>query len=102
MLVLFFVAIQRIYPQLITPINAVWHAISRKKDAFPRSTVNKHFAINFILTEPKKTGCNAFHSYDVDIDIAKLSVQSPLKYIVTEISENNDLPALFLYHAEHK
>ena len=98
---LFFLAVQRIQPQLITPINAVWHAFSRKKDTFLKNNVNKHFVINVILTELKKPGCNTFHSYDVDIDITKLSVQSPLKYLVIEISENKDLVVLFLYHADH-
>ena len=33
----------------------------------------------------------SFYSYDdADIDIAKLSVQSSLKYFINEISENKD------------
>ena len=70
-----------------------------KNVPFPRSTVNKHFAINVILTELKKPGCNTFHSYKADIDITKVSVQNPLKYFITEISEKKDLVVLFLYHA---
>ena len=31
----------------------------------------------------------------------KLKVQSSLKYLITEISENKDLLVLFLYHADH-
>ena len=45
--------------------------------------------------------CNAFHPYDADIDITKLSVQSPLKYHIPEISENKNLLMLFLYHVDH-
>ena len=66
-----------------------------KNDAFLRNT-NKHRAINVILTELKKPGCNAFHSYDdADIDITKLSVQNSLKCLITEISESKDLLVLF-------
>ena len=65
-------------------------------------TVNKHCVINVILTEFKKPECNAFHSYDdVDIDIIELRVQSSLKYLITEISDNKDLLVLFLYHVDH-
>ena len=42
-----------------------------------------------------------FHLYDADIDITKLSVQSPLKYLITEISENKNSLALYLCHADH-
>ena len=60
-----------------------------KKDAFLR---NKHRAINVILTELEKPGSKAFHLYDdVDTDITELSVQSSLKCLITEISENKDL-----------
>ena len=69
---------QRIKPQLITPLNAVWHAIS----------------IDIILTELEKPGCKGFHLYvDPDIDITKLSAESSLKCLITEISENKDLLA---------
>ena len=74
-----------------------------KNDTFLRSTANKHRVINFILTEFRKPGCNAFHLYDgADIDITKLKCsQSSLKCFVTEISENKDLLMLLLYHADH-
>ena len=43
-----------------------------------------------------------FHSYDnADIDITKLSVQSSLKCIIKEITENKDLPMLLLYHTDY-
>ena len=46
------------------------------------------------------TGCKAFYSYDdAAIGTAKLSVQSSVKYLITEISETRDLLALLLYHA---
>ena len=58
-----------------------------KKDAFLRSTANKHHAINVILTELEKTWSKVFHLYDnADIDITKLSVQSSFKYLITEIT----------------
>ena len=45
----------------------------RKNDAFPRNTANTHRAINVILTELKKPGCNALHLSDgADIDITKV------------------------------
>ena len=57
-------------------------------DAFLRNPVTKHCVVNVVLTELKKPGCNAFHSYDdADIDITKLSVQSSLKCLITKISE---------------
>ena len=37
-----------------------------------------HFAINVILTEFQKLGCSTFHSYDAEVGIIKLSIQSPL------------------------
>ena len=39
------------------------------------------------MTELKKTVRYAFHSYDGDIDVRKLSDQSPLKYLLTEVSK---------------
>ena len=66
--------------------------LQEKKVVFLRKIVNKYCVINVILTEFKKLGCNAFHSYDdADIDIIKLSVRSSLKYLITKISENKDL-----------
>ena len=63
-----------------------------KNNAFLRNTANKHRAINVILTELEKPGCKAFHLYDdAHIDIAKVSVQSSLKCLITEIGENKDL-----------
>ena len=58
----------------------------KKDDAFLRNIVNKHFVINATLIELKKPGCNvhdvnAYYSYDVGIDITKLSVQSPLNIL---------------------
>ena len=42
-----------------------------------------------------------FHSYDdADTGITKLSVQSSLKCLTTEISENKDLLVLLLHHAD--
>ena len=73
-----------------------------KKDAFLRNTANKHRLINVILTELKKPGCNAFHLYDdAEFDITKLSVQSSLKCLITEISKTKDLLVLLWYHADH-
>ena len=72
-----------------------------KKDAFQRNFVNKHSKHCAMLTELKKPGCNAFHSYDAGIVITMLSVQSSLKRFITEISENKDLLLLLLYHADH-
>ena len=77
-LVFFLVSIQRICSQLIAPMDAIWQANSIKKDTLLKNTVNRHFIINVILTELKKLGCDTFHSYDVDVDITNLSVQSPL------------------------
>ena len=69
-----------------------------KKDAFLRNTVNKHSAINAILTKLKKPGCLSFHSYDdADIDMTTLPVQSSLKCLITEISKKKDLLVLSLY-----
>ena len=71
-----------------------------RKDAFLRNTVNKHHVINVILTERKRPGCDAFHSYDdTDIDITKLSVQSSLKCLLNIISEKRIY--MLLYHADH-
>ena len=40
----------------------------------------------------KKPGSNAFYSnYGTDIDITKLSVQSSLKCLITEISEKRQI-----------
>ena len=40
---------------------------------------------------------NAFHSYDdAAIGTTKSSIQSSLKYLITEISENKDLLVLLL------
>ena len=58
------------------------------------------------MTERKKPGCGTFHSYDVaDIDVTKLSVQSSLKCLITEISDSEiseikDLLVLLLHHAD--
>ena len=42
-----------------------------------------------------------FHSFDdVDVDITKLSVQSPLKCLVTVISADKDLLVLLSNHAD--
>ena len=38
---------------------------------------------------------------DADIDITNLSVQSSLKFLLSEISESKDLLKLLLYHADH-
>ena len=63
-----------------------------KKNAFPRSTANKDRVSNVTLTEPIKPGCNAIHLYDdAAIGTTKLSVQSSLKCVITEISETMDL-----------
>ena len=44
-----------------------------------------------------KPGCNAFHSYDdAVIGTTKLSVQNPLKCLITKISETKDLLVLLL------
>ena len=52
----------------------------KKSNPFLRNTVDENCAINAILTELAKQGCNSFRSYDdVDIDITKLSVQKYLK-----------------------
>ena len=65
-----------------------------KNDEFLRNTGNKHRANNVILTELEKPGCKAFHLYDdPDINITKLSVQSSLKCLITEISDNKNLLA---------
>ena len=73
-----------------------------KKDAFLRNTANKHHVIIVILTEPKKPRCNVFHSYDPDIDITKLRVQSFLRcLLITEISESKDVLVLLFYHTYH-
>ena len=65
-----------------------------KNDAFLRNIANKHRVINVILTELEKPGCKTFHLYDdAGIGITKLSLQSSLKCLITEISENKDLPA---------
>ena len=65
-----------------------------KNDALLSNTANKYRAINVILTELEKPGCKTFHLYDdADIDISKSSVQSSLKCLITEISENKDLRA---------
>ena len=99
---------QRIQPQLITPISALWHVILSKKNAFLRDTVNKYLVINVILTELKKPGCKAFHLYDdADTDITKLCDQSSLKCLITEISENWCLlvllmPAIIQNHCTFK
>ena len=71
-----------------------------KHDAFPRNIANKHCII-VILTVLKKPRCNVFHLYDdADVDIKNLNVQSFLKHLINEISENKDLLVLFLYHAD--
>ena len=71
-----------------------------KNDAFLRNTSSKYLVINGILTELKKSGCNEFHLYDnTDIDITKLNGQSSVKYLTIEISENEDLLVLLMYHA---
>ena len=63
-----------------------------KNDVFLRYTANKHLAINVILTKFEKPRCKVSHLYDdADIDITKLSVQSFLRCLMTEISENKNL-----------
>ena len=58
------------------------------------------------MTELKKPECNALHSYDgADNGITKLSVQSSLKCLITEISDSEiseikDLLVLLLHHAD--
>ena len=55
-----------------------------------------------MLTELKKPEFDAFHSNDdADTDITKVSIQSSLKSLITEISEKKDLLLLLLYNAEH-
>ena len=73
---LYLMTTQRIKPQLIIPLNAVWNAIS----------------IDVTLTELEKPGCKEFHLYD-GIDITKLSAQSSLKCLITEINEKKHLLA---------
>ena len=86
----------------MTPINSVWQCCQDKSDELLRNTANKHRAINIILTELEKPGCKAFRLFDdADIDIKKLTVQSSLKCIITEVSENKDLLVQLLYHANH-
>ena len=52
-----------------------------KNDVFLRNIANKHHVINVVLTELKKSGCNAFHLYDdAGIDITKFSVQNSMSY----------------------
>ena len=59
-----------------------------KKNAFLRNTANKHRVINITRTELIKPGCNVFHPYyDAAIGTTKLSVQSFMKCLITEISE---------------
>ena len=66
--------------------------LQEKKFVFLRKIVNKYCVINVTLTEFKKPGCNALHSYDdADIDIIKLRFRSSLKYLITKISENKNL-----------
>ena len=95
------------YPENLTTINnsnkcCLTCYFKEKKDAFLRNTVKKHCIINVILTEHKKPECNALHSYDdAYIDFTKVSVQSSLKCLVSEIRENKNLLVLFLYHADH-
>ena len=77
-------------------------SFKEKKDVFLRNTVNKHCVNNVILTARKKLEGNAFHSYDDGyIDFAKLSVQSFLVCLVSEISENKNLLVFLLYQADH-
>ena len=60
-----------------------------KNDVFLRNTANKHRAINVILSKLRKPGCKTFVLYDnTDIDITILNVQSSLKCLITEITEN--------------
>ena len=55
-----------------------------KNDGFLRNIANKHHVINFVLTELKKPGCNAFHLYDdAGIDITKFSVQNSLTCLIS-------------------
>ena len=55
-----------------------------------------------MLTKLKKPEFDAFHSNDdADTDITKVSIQSSLKSLITEISEKKDLLRLLLYNAEH-
>ena len=73
-----------------------------KKNVFLRNTTNKHRVIIVTLTELIKPWFDAFHScYDATIGTAKLSVQSFLKCLITEISETKDLLVLLLQHAGH-
>ena len=65
-----------------------------------KNTVNKHCEV--ILTARKKQESNTFHSYDdAYIDVAKLSVQSSLTCLVSEISENKNVLVFLLYQADH-
>ena len=56
-----------------------------------------------MLTELKKPECNVFHSNDyAETDITNVSIQSFLKCLITEISENEeDLLMLLLDNADH-
>ena len=55
-----------------------------KNDGFLRNIANKHHVINFVLTELKKPGCNAFHLYDdAGTDITKFSVQNSLTCLIS-------------------
>ena len=73
-----------------------------KKNVFRRNTTNKHRVIFVTLTELIKPWFDAFHScYDAAIGTTKFSVQSFLKYLITEISETKDLLMLLLQHAGH-
>ena len=66
-------------------------------NAFLRNIANKHCVINITLTECIKPECNVFHSqYDAAIGTTKLSVQSSLKCLITEISETKGLLVLLL------
>ena len=68
-----------------------------KKNAFLMNSADKHYVFNITLTELIKPGWNAFHFYDDDaIVTTKLSVQSSLKCLITEISETKDLLVLLL------
>ena len=67
-----------------------------------RNNVNKHCVNNVILTARKKLESNAFHSYDdAYIDFAKLSVQSSLTCLVSEIRDDKNLLVFLLYQADH-
>ena len=93
---LFLMATQRLNKTDNTSKFCLTCYFKEKKKAFLKNTANKHHVINVKLTERMKTGCNEFHSCDAAVGTTKFSVQSSLKFLVTEISETNDLLLLLL------